>query len=56
DTAELKPEEEWTTAEDALSVVNSKALNAILLYSMGWIRICSGSLKGVLLQKRLGRS
>ncbi|MCI85893.1 gag-pol polyprotein, partial [Trifolium medium] len=29
DTAELKPEEEWTTAKDSLSVGNSKALNAI---------------------------
>ncbi|MCI51825.1 gag-pol polyprotein, partial [Trifolium medium] len=28
-TAELKPEEEWTTEEDSLSVGNSKALNAI---------------------------
>ncbi|MCI79462.1 gag-pol polyprotein, partial [Trifolium medium] len=29
DIVELKPEEEWTTAEDSLSVGNSKALNAI---------------------------
>jgi len=26
-TAALKPEEEWTTAEDELSLANSKALN-----------------------------
>ncbi|MCI71763.1 gag-pol polyprotein, partial [Trifolium medium] len=29
DTAELKPEKEWTTVEDSLSIGNSKALNAI---------------------------
>jgi len=29
DTEELKPEEEWTTAEDALALRNSKALNAL---------------------------
>ncbi|MCI79107.1 gag-pol polyprotein, partial [Trifolium medium] len=29
DTAELKPEEEWTTAEDSLSLGNSKALNGL---------------------------
>ncbi|MCI54991.1 gag-pol polyprotein, partial [Trifolium medium] len=30
DTAELKPEEEWTTAEDTLALENSKALNTSL--------------------------
>ncbi|MCI84429.1 gag-pol polyprotein, partial [Trifolium medium] len=29
DTAELKPEEEWTNVEDSLSVGNYKSLNAI---------------------------
>ncbi|GAU23282.1 hypothetical protein TSUD_281770 [Trifolium subterraneum] len=29
DTDELKPEEDWTTAEDTLAVGNSKALNAL---------------------------
>jgi hypothetical protein len=29
DTEELKPEEEWTTAEDTLALGNNKALNAL---------------------------
>ncbi|MCI47417.1 gag-pol polyprotein, partial [Trifolium medium] len=29
DTAELKPEEKWSTVEDALVLGNSKALNAL---------------------------
>ncbi|MCI75504.1 gag-pol polyprotein, partial [Trifolium medium] len=29
DTDELKPEEEWSAAEDSPSVGNSKALNAL---------------------------
>jgi len=35
----LKPEEEWTPAEDAQALANFKALSALF---NGWTRICSG--------------